>query len=217
MEHPKLTRLLVPAALAALLAGCGLSDPYQADTTHQHTTRAAPKTPTPTPPPPSTLTTSGLTTAGEAGDPPSERDGTVPATIKAAANRVSPTAASPTPRAAVLRYTRLYVNWTGGRLVTNQRELARISVGSARLQARQAAASATADTQLTADHVTNRGEIVSAQPGDGPAAGTWVIVTAEKTVGTGDYQGLPAAVHVTCATVTHLSSGWVISQWAPQS
>jgi hypothetical protein len=215
MEHPQLTRLLVSVAFALMLAGCGLSDPYRDHTTQRHPSRVAPQTPTPTPP--STLTASGLTTAGAAADPPSERNGTVPAAIKAAANRVSPTAGSPTPRAAVLRYTHLYVNWSSGQLVARQLKLAEISIGAAKLQAKQAAASTTADTQLTADHVTNHGQIVSDQPGSGPAAGKWVIVTTEKTVGAGDYQGLPAAVHVTYATVTHLSSGWVISQWAPQS
>ena len=115
------------------------------------------------------------------------------------------------------RYAQLYINWNAAGLVADQRTLAAISIGAARLQAQQAAAHASTDTTLTADHVSNTGQVVSAQPGAGPAAGKWVIVTSEKTLGKGDYAGLPAAVHVTYAKVTRTDQGWVISQWAPQN
>jgi len=44
-----------------------------------------------------------------------------------------------------------------------------------------------------------------------------VLVSQETTSGSGDYAGLPAAMHVTYAQVTHTPQGWVISQWSVQS
>ena len=208
MERPKLTHLAVAALAAAVVAGCGLNDPYQRpqSSTSSRTRSAVPSS--------ATSTTSTVT---DAGDPPPERNGTVPAQVTDSEDRGSPAAPSVTPRGAVLRYTNLYINWKAGQLIANQRKLAHISIGAARLEAQQAAASASTDTQLETDHVSNTGEIVSAQPGTGPAAGRWVIVTSEKTLGTGDYEGLPAAIHVTYAAVTQLRTGWVVSQWTPQS
>jgi hypothetical protein len=191
-------------AAAGLMAGCGISNPYQ--------------TPAPSPSSTSTAsTTSAGTTPADTGDPAPERGGTIPAAATNAQNRVSGTAGSPTARAAVNRYAQLYINWNARALVADQQKLAAISIGAARLQAQQAAAHAASDKTLTADHVSNTGQVVSAQRGAGPAAGRWVIVTSEKTLGTDDYAGLPPAVHVTYATVTHTHQGWVISQWAPQN
>ena len=38
-----------------------------------------------------------------------------------------------------------------------------------------------------------------------------MLVSRETTTGTGDYAGLPAALHVIYAQVTHTPSGWVVS------
>ena len=48
------------------------------------------------------------------------------------------------------------------------------------------------------------------------AAGRWVLVSRESTTGTDDYAGLPAALHVIYAQLTHTPQGWV-AQWSPQS
>lgn len=45
----------------------------------------------------------------------------------------------------------------------------------------------------------------------------WVVVTSEKTTGQGDYQGLPAQLHVTYAQLTHTPGGWVVSEWEPRT
>ena len=58
-----------------------------------------------------------------------------------------------------------------------------------------------------------RGRIVRLARG----AGQWVIVTSEKTTGQGDYQGLPAQLHITYAQLTHTPGGWVISAWEPRT
>jgi hypothetical protein len=197
----RMTAAVAALITACVLAGCGLSDPYQHHAATS-TTRSS---------------THSTTTPADLPDPPSERGGQIPESARAAEDHPAAGAGAPSARAAVERYTRLYVNWSAGKLVADQRHLAHISIGAARQQAQQAAASASTDTQLTADHVSNTGQVVSATPGAGPAAGQWVIVTSEKTAGNGDYAGLPPAVHVTYAKVTHTDQGWVISQWTPQS
>lgn len=206
MERTKLTIALIATCAAGMVAGCGVGDPYQRTTTAQTT-----------PAPSSTSSSTPTATAADSGDPAPERGGTIPASAQTAQDRVSSGAASPTARAAVAQYAALYVNWTAATLVANQRKLAALSIGAARLQAEQAAATASTDTKLTADRVINTGRLVSLGPGTGPAAGKWVVVTNEKTVGQGDYQGLPATVHVTYAAVTRTPQGWLVSQWAPQN
>jgi len=203
-----------PALLAILaaftLAGCGITDPYRSRPTAAASSPAVPVTT-------STSTSTTTTTAADAGDPAAERGGVIPPGAQAAQDHLAANAASATPQAAVERYTTLYVNWRTDQLADRQRQLASISLGQARAQALQAAASTARDPKLTASHVANHGNLVSIAPGAGPASGRWVIVTTETTTGQGAYAGLPATVHVTYATVTHRASGWIINQWSPQS
>lgn len=206
MEPTKLTISLLAVCAAGLLTGCGIGDPYQHPAATTRATASA-----------STSSSTTTTAAADSADPAPERGGTIPGPAQASQTRLEPGAASVTARAAVQRYAAVYVNWTAKTLVANQRKLAALSIGSARLQAEQAVASAATDTKLTADQVTNLGRLVSLSPGTGPATGKWVVVTSEKTVGQGDYQGLPPTVHVTYAAVTNTPRGWVISQWAPQN
>ena len=66
----------------------------------------------------------------------------------------------------------LYLNWTAPTVVAIQHRLAAISLGQARAQAQQAAASAGRDTQLKPATVANSGQVVSIAPGQGAAAGS---------------------------------------------
>lgn len=209
MSHHTLATATSIAA-AMLAAGCGITDPYHA-TTPASATTTSPDAAT------RTSTTSAATTAADSHDPAPERDGTVPTGDAAAQTRPTAHANAASARGAVERYARLYVNWTASALAARQRILAQLSIGAARAQARQAAATASTNTQLIDAHVSNRGQVISAQPGTGVAAGKWVIVTSETTHGRGDYRGLPAQLHVTYAIVTHTGNGWVVSQWAPQN
>ena len=181
----------------AVLAGCGISDPYTAK--HSATTSASAPVPT-------------VTNA----DPAPERGGTIPAAARAAQSRVAVGAARQTPQAALERYARLYVNWTADRVAAIQRELASLSTGQARAQAFQAAASYTRDQTLTQSNVANSGHLV-AITSSVTTPGQWVLVTSEQTSGTGDYAGLPPTLHVIYAQVTRTASGWVVSEWAPQN
>jgi hypothetical protein len=194
-------RPVLPAALlvAVALAGCGLSNPYATHTTaSRHGTRSA-------------------TAPARNADPVPERGGTIPSAARRAQGAVSARAGEATPRAALERYAQLYTNWTAATVLGLQRQLAAISIDSARAEAQQAAASYARDTTLSASHVTNHGTVVGITPGQGPAAGNWVIVTRETTTGTGDYSGLPPQLHVTYAQLTHTGHGWIVSTWSPQS
>jgi len=181
------------ALVAFVLAGCSLHSPYSA---------ASPSR--------------TVATAPDAGDPPPERGGHIPLTAQAAQIALAPSAAQPTPQAALARYSQIAVNWNWRDLGAVQRRLAGISLGQARAQALQAAAGANADSNLLAQRITNTGHAVSIASGQGGAARSWVIVTRERIMGLGAYAGLPPTLHVTYAQVTRTAAGFVVSQWQPQ-
>jgi hypothetical protein len=197
-------RLPAALALALTLAGCGLTDPY----TSQHPATTSTST--------SAIPTTTTATVPNA-DPAPERGGTIPNAAQAAQNNPAAGAGRPTPQAALERYANLDINWSAKTVAGIQSQLAAISVGQARAQALQAAASYGRDGTLQASQVANTGTVVAIAPGQGPAAGWWVIVTRETTTGHGDYAGLPLTDHVTDAQVQHTHNGWVISSWSPQS
>ena len=126
-------------------------------------------------------------------------------------------AGAPSPEAALARYTQLYVNWRAATASASQRQLAAISLGQARAQALQAAATLAGDPELTKSRVSNAGAVAAIAAGQGAAAGQWVIVTREQTSGQGDYAGLPPTLHVIYARVTATKHGFVVSQWQPQN
>src|ERR1700691_3430311 len=110
----------IPAGLllAVAVAGCGLSNPDASRTAATESPSAA------------------RTTVTNA-DPAPERGGTIPSSV-AEARTAHPGAGAPTPRMALERYARIYVNWTASSVAAAQARLARISLDSARAQALQA-------------------------------------------------------------------------------
>jgi hypothetical protein len=200
MTARQLSRLMTAALSALALAGCGLTDPYQ-----QHASDAYP------------TTTTAATAGPDQADPTPERAGAIPRSAQAAQNTLAPSAALATPEAALERYAQIYLNWTARDVVAVQRELASISLGQARAQARQAAASAARDGELTTSQLANHGQVIALAPGQGSAAGRWVIVTSEQTTGQGDYEGLPPTQHIIYAQLTRTRSGWIVTKWAPQN
>jgi hypothetical protein len=115
----------------------------------------------------------------------------------------------------VERFAALYTNWDYRTLAANQRTLAAIAVGPARLQARRTAAGAR-NRQLTQARVWNRGVMIALAPyRDRP--GWWVLVTSEQTGGSGEYASLPATRHLTFALAIRVRGGWAVSAWQPQS
>jgi len=171
MTRPGL--LPLAALLAVLIAGCGFSDPYQST---KHSSAAT--------------STSSTTTAADAADPPGERGGTIPPSAQAAQDKLAAGASQSTPRSALERYASLYINWQGSTVAARQRQLASISLGQARAQALQAAATAARDPLLTPSQVANHGQLIALTPGSGVATGDWVLVSSEHTTGQGDYAGL---------------------------
>ena len=198
-------RLAVALLSAAILAGCGITNPYATSTA-----------PPPARAQPARTSTASATTFTNS-DPTPERGGTIPRSATRVGNALAAGAGQPTPRLALVRYARIYINWSASTVAGTQRRLAAISLGSARAQALQAAASYEHDATLQRSHVANSGQVVSIAAGQGAAAGQWVIVTSEKTTGQGDYQGLSAQLHVTYAQLTHTPGGWVVSEWEPRT
>jgi hypothetical protein len=121
-----------------------------------------------------------------------------------------------TPVEALATFAVLYVNWNYRSLTAQQRTLGAISLGAARTAELQAAASSASDGTLTAARIVNRGSVVSVAR-DRDRAGSWVVVTHEQTSGTGDYEGLPGAYHVTVARLARVPGGYAVSEWLPQS
>jgi hypothetical protein len=194
MNHTPTALVFVALLAAVALAGCSLTAPYS-----------------PQRPPPRSAT------AADAGDPPAERGGTIPAAAQLAQSILAPAAAQPTPQQALARYATIAINWNWRTLAATERRLAAISLGQARAQALQTAASASTDTTVSQQRLTNHGRPVSIAPGSGPAAGRWVIVTTEQTTGHGSYAGMPPTLHVTYAQLTHTPAGWIVDRWQPQT
>ena len=142
--------------------------------------------------------------------------GEMPAPASPSPQTQTAAGAQTTPAAAVEAFARLYVNWTYRTLTSNQRRLAAMSVGPARLAEQQAAAASRADTTIARGHIYNTGQIVSVAP-ERSHTQTWVIVTREQTGGSSEYEGLGAAYHVTLAKLAHIPQGYVIESWLPQS
>jgi len=142
--------------------------------------------------------------------------GEPPAPAPPAPGAQAPIDVQSTPAKALAAFSRLYMNWTYRTLSEDQRTLAAMSVDPARLAEQQAAASSQADTTIARGHIYNSGQVISiardlAQPD------TWAIVTREQTGGDTQYEGLPAAYHVTLAQLAQVPGGYAVSQWLPQS
>jgi hypothetical protein len=150
-----------------------------------------------------------------AGDPPTERGGTISRTQAALENGPRGAAIARSPQATLQQYALAYINWRASGLLARERELASLAVGPARFAAEQASASQSGAVSLAVHHVENRGVVLAIARGQGRARGRWVVVTEELTTGTGPYAGLPSTLQVTLAQVVQLGSGFVVSEWAP--
>lgn len=180
------TPLIGLAFAAAALVGC--TNPDAATTT----ARSAP-------------TGASVQNAGEPTAPPAR-----------ASRTQAPIGVQSTPNKAAAAFAALYINWSYRTLVANQRTLAAMAVGAARLSERQAAESAQHDATIARGHIYNRGQVVDVAP-DALRSGWWAIVTREQTGGNSQYQGLPAAYHVTIAQLRSVRGGYAVEQWLPQS
>jgi hypothetical protein len=152
-----------------------------------------------------------------AGDPPEERNGTVPEGQGSAENRARPGSLAASPQAALVRYAVAYTNWRARSLVAHERELAALGVGQARRAAEQTAVSQSAAVALATNHVQNTGIVLAIALGQGPARGRWVVVTQERTAGTGPYAGMPPSTQVIVARTRHFGGGWAVSEWGPRT
>ncbi len=197
----KLAHTLTLIAAAAAIAGCGISNPYQ------HTAGTTT----------STSTSTATSTASSPARNPAQNPGEPPAPPPPAPASQAPTSVRSTPAGAINQFATLYMNWTWRTLAADERELAALSVGPARLSEQQAAAAAINDSTIAQSRVVNSGQIISiARSLTNPKQ--WVIVTREQTGGNSQYDGLGASYHVTLAELAHLNNGgWTVSQWLPQT
>ena len=195
----RFTSLTPPLVIALALAGCGIANPYGRRSSTE--TATAP------------VTTSSPVRSR---DPAPERGGRIPAAAARTQRALAAGAALPSEQAALDRYASLDSNWTAANVGHVQDELAAISLGQARAQAQQAAASYARDSTLQRSHVTNTGAVVAIAPSR-VTAGEWVIVTREQTIGRGEYAGLPPTLHVTYAQLVHVARGWIVDQWQSQT
>jgi hypothetical protein len=182
--------LVASIVCVELLAGCGIHDPYRR------------------------LNVTASTTAAHATDPvgsPAAHEDDGPRAP--AAPDPGPRAGS-TPQAALIRFGQLYINWTATALPDRARQLARISIGQARVAALQMVARR---RTLVRYRVRNSGSVVAIAAAHGTEQGRWAVITTEVTSGVGPYLGLPATSHVTWATVEHQAGGYVVSTWYPAS
>ena len=145
-----------------------------------------------------------------------QNPGEPPAPAPPAPAAQAPAGVQPTPAKALAAFSELYTNWTYRTLGSNQRTLAAMSVGAARLAEQQAAASSRADTTITRGHIYNSGQIISIAR-DLARPDMWAVVTREQTGGDTQYEGLSATYHVTLAQLARVSSGYAVSQWLPQN
>ena len=151
-----------------------------------------------------------------AGGPSPENTGEAHAPPPPSPARQAPVNVQASPERALTLFAEEYINWNFQTLTPRQRELAAMSVGSARLTEQQAAASSAKDGTIEQGHIHNSGAIISVA-GDLAQHGLWAIITREQTGGEGQYEGLPASYHVTLARVQRVSGGYAVSEWLPQS
>ncbi len=146
--------------------------------------------------------------------PSSQGEGPAPAPPTPATQ--APARVQSTPQSALSAFAGLYVNWSYRTLSAEQRSLAAISVGVARLAEEQAAAAAEADMAINRGHIHNSGQVVGIAA-DLSQRGTWIVITREQTGGSATYEGLPSSYHVTLARVAQVPGGYAVSEWLPQS
>ncbi len=152
-----------------------------------------------------TTSSASVQDAGEPAAPPPQAPSTE-----------TPYAVKPTPARALAAFAALYINWTYRTLTAQQRTLAAMSVGPARLAERQAAAASEGDTAIARGQIWNRGSVVSVAP-DLCTRDEWVVVTREETGGNTQYEGLGATYHVTLARLASVPGGYAVQEWLPQT
>ena len=195
------------AALAFALAGCGAADPSSAplgralDAPRPATVPGSPTAPVATP----------------AGDPPHERGGHVPAVAAATDDRPASAGLARSPTVALTRYALSYTNWRASQLAEREHQLASLSVGAARLAQSRPRRAVAAPSRWRRTMSRTPAEVVAVAPGEGRDRGQWVIVTWERTTGSGPYAALPAGPHVTLARVARIDGRWAVSAWDPIS
>ena len=110
------------------------------------------------------------------------------------------------PVLAIEAFATGYINWRATTVSRTMRALEAISIGQARSEVALAASQTAQDYELRHGGVANSGTVEAVAPVLGHRD-QYAVVTRERTTATNTtaYQGLPAAWHLTLATVTRLT------------
>lgn len=171
----------------------------------------------------SVVLTATLALAG-CGDPYSQPDqrrdsqpppGEQPApAVPKPSERVDADALARTPEQAARRAAKLTTNWTGENAASKYAQLARITVGAARRDARDTAARLPTDPQLSAPGARSTGTVESIESrASERGRRELVVVTRETVIADGLRE---KRWRVTLVTAQRVDAGWVLSRWEPQ-
>ncbi|HEY1853314.1 MAG TPA: hypothetical protein VGG40_01890 [Solirubrobacterales bacterium] len=186
-----------PAAAAAILllaallcAGCGVSDPYSQTTPSRQ--RPQPSSPA---------------AAGEFSGQllsPSQRPPGTPVEV-----------ARGTPAEVAREVASLAENWTGGTALQAFSRLAAISVGEARAEFEQIAASAHDELERAVGYSSSRATVAGVVVKGGGRV-RHVIVVVRRRITSPELTNLPPEYEVALATLRRSGRGWAVSSWSPQ-
>lgn len=183
--------LLVLAAIVCV--GCGVADPYNEKTEATETSASRPRLPRPS----------------ADGEQPVQATGTEPGAGSPAE------VASGTPAEVARQVATLAENWSSATAPRAFSELAAVSVGAARTEFRQVAATARTDVQETLGYDKSQATVESvAVKGNGDTR--HAIVVVHRRISSSELPNLPAEYKVTLITLRRLPGGWAVSSWAPQ-
>ena len=134
----------------------------------------------------------------------------------AVASAQAPAGVQPTPAKALAAFAELYSTGPTARSAQTSRRSPRCPSARRAWPSSRPPRAAEADTTIARGHIYNTRPDRQHRPRPRPP-GQWVIVTREQTGGDTQYEGLPAAYHVTLAQLASVPGGYAVSQWLPQS
>jgi hypothetical protein len=182
--------------LAVLGAGCGVGNPYTESTERTAGSEAS---------------------AGRPRLPRPAADGeqSIPPTTAQQRPGWPREVAPGTPEEVARQVATLAGNWSNKTAPRTFAELAGVSVGDARTEFEQVAATAQTDVQETLGYDKSSATVVGVIV-KGRGAVRHAIVVARQRISSPEIPDLPSEYKVTLVTLRSFPGGWAVSSWAPQ-
>lgn len=183
------------SVLAAVLAGCGISDPYNKPATATATGTVAQ-------PPPITIERPGQGPSGPDDPPPRPQ-------------RIDESALSADAAQTIARYAALTGTWTWETVVANHRRAAALSLDGARATAAQMAAGIPSDPRYEIEQIRQRTRLEGILLRGGSAERPRYVVLQRRRI---ELRATPPSEGwtVTVAVLRRAGSGWAVSSWEDQ-